>query len=148
MSTTAGDVLDVHTNLYPINLLLDNILFKAAIRICSLSQSHPLHNTIRKAARHSVKHHCSPLHNLLQLAKLSPNNVETISAVRHSPGYVESFNTYICGTKDQALEDTKKIEHLHPVQVFCDGSGFEGGVGAAAVLYVDNHIVKVEHESG
>jgi hypothetical protein len=49
LSTTAGDVLNVHANLYPINLLLNNILFKAAIRICSLPQSHPLHNAICKA---------------------------------------------------------------------------------------------------
>jgi ribonuclease HI len=85
------------------------------------------------------------LHNLLQLAKLSPNDVETISTARRSPGYVESFDTYICDTKDQALEDAKKIEHVHPVQVFCDGSGFEGGVGAAAVLYEGNCIIKVLH---
>jgi hypothetical protein len=145
LNTTAGDVLDVHANLFPVDLLLNKILFRAAICICSLPQSHPLHGAIHKAARRSIKRHRSPLHNLLQLTGLSPNDVETISVVRRSPDYAEAFDSFICGTKDQALENAKNLERLHPVQVFCDGSGFEGGVGAVAVLYVDNCVDKVLH---
>ena len=37
------------------------------------------------------------------------------------------------------------IECTHPVQVFCDSSGFEGGVGASMVLYINNHVDKVLH---
>jgi hypothetical protein len=38
LSSTAGDILDVHANLFPIDLLFRKILFRAAIRICSLPQ--------------------------------------------------------------------------------------------------------------
>jgi ribonuclease HI len=145
LSSTAGDILDVHANLLPIDLLFRKILFRAAIRICSLPQSHPLHAAIRKAARRSVRRHRSPLHNLLHLADISPNSVETVSAVRRSPGYTEAFKSFICSSKEQALEKIKDIERAHPIQVFCDGSGFEGGVGASAVLYIDNQVVKVLH---
>jgi ribonuclease HI len=43
------------------------------------------------------------------------------------------------------IDEAKKLEASHPVQVFCDGSGFEGGVGAAAVLYVNNRVSKILH---
>ena len=145
LSTTAGDVLDIHTDLLPVDLLLSKILFRAAVRICSLPPAHPLHNAIRRAARRSIKRHRSPLHNLLHLSKLSPNAVETISTVRRSPGYVEAFDSFICDSKDQALEVARALERHYPVQVFCDGSGFEGGVGASAVLYENNRITKTLH---
>jgi hypothetical protein len=71
--------------------------------------------------------------------------METISTVRHSPGYKEAFKSFIYNSKEQALEKIKVIECTHPVQVFCDGSGFEEGVGASAVLHIDNLVVKVLH---
>jgi hypothetical protein len=49
--TTAGDVLDVHANLLPVDLLLNKILFRASTRLCSLPHTHPLRDTIRTAAR-------------------------------------------------------------------------------------------------
>jgi len=145
LSTTAGDTLDIHANLFPIDLLLNKILFRAAVRICSLPKTHPLHTAIRKAASRYVRRHRSPLHNLLHLAKLSPDDVETISAVRRSPSYNASFATHISDSKEKALEVAEKIERIHPVQVFCDGSGFEGGIGASAVLYVNNQVAKILH---
>ncbi|KAF5374631.1 hypothetical protein D9615_008911 [Tricholomella constricta] len=36
-----------------------------------------------------------------------------------------------------ALREANRIHDLAPVSVYCDGSGFEGGIGASAVLYVD-----------
>jgi hypothetical protein len=145
LSSTAGDILDVHANLLPIDLLFNKILFRAAVRICSLPQSHPLHSAIRKAARRPVKRHRSPLHNLLLLANISPDNVETIAAVRCSPGYIAAFKCYIGSSKERALEAIEDIERSHLVQVFSDGSGFEGGVGASAVLFINNRVAKVLH---
>ena len=145
LSSTAGDILNVHANLLPIDLLFSKILFRAAIHICSLPQSHPLHSTIRKAVCRPVKRHCSPLHNLLCLANISPNKVETITAVRHSPGYTTAFKSFISSSKERALEVIEDIERSHPIQVFSDGSGFEGGIRASAVLFINNHIAKVLH---
>src|ERR1700730_17085242 len=97
-------------------------------------QNTPAPLPIRNAARRQVKCHHPPLHNLLRLANIAPDDVETISAVRRSPGYRTSFTSFICNSKEQALAKAEVIEYTHPVQVYCDGSGFEGGIGAAAVL--------------
>ena len=42
LSTTAGNVMDVHTYILPIDLLFCKLLFRAAIRLCSLPLAHPL----------------------------------------------------------------------------------------------------------
>ena len=57
LSTTAGDVLDIHANLFPVDLLMNKILYRSAIRLCSLPKTHPLHSAVHKAARHQVKCH-------------------------------------------------------------------------------------------
>jgi ribonuclease HI len=145
LSTTAGDILDIHTNLFPVDLLMSKILYRSATQLCSLPKTHPLHSAVRKAARRQVKHHRSPLHDLMQLVNIDPDNIETITVVRRSPSYIKSFSTYISELKEQALDKAEAIESTHPVQVFCDGSGFEGGIGASAVLFVNNQVTKTLH---
>jgi len=66
-------------------------------------------------------------------------------ATRRSPGYVKAFKTYICDSKEQALLKADMLELAHPIQVFCDGSGLEGGVGASAVLYINDNVDKILH---
>jgi hypothetical protein len=34
------------------------------------------------------------------------------------------------------------MNKLSPVRVYCDGSGFKGGIGASALLYIKDHLVK------
>jgi hypothetical protein len=36
LSTTAGNILDVHAYIFPLDLLMCKILFRAALRLCSL----------------------------------------------------------------------------------------------------------------
>jgi len=43
LSSMAGDILDVHGYILPIDLLFCKILFRAALRICTLPPTHPLH---------------------------------------------------------------------------------------------------------
>jgi ribonuclease HI len=81
----------------------------------------------------------------MQLVNIDPDNVETITAVRRSPSYTKSFSTYISESKEQALDKAEAIESTHPIQVFCDGSGFEGGIGASAVFFVNNQVTKTLH---
>ena len=42
LSTTAGDILDVHSYILPVDLLFNKLLFRAALRLCSLPKVHPL----------------------------------------------------------------------------------------------------------
>ena len=103
LRTTAGDTLDTHANIMPVDLLLNKVLFRAATQLCSLPDTHPLHDTVRSAARHKIKRHRSPIHHLLFLSWLKPGSIETIKAVRHRPDYTPSFDRYICDTKDNAF---------------------------------------------
>ena len=41
-----------------------------------------------------------------------------------------------------ALDLVQKTHQRHRYKVYCDGSSYKGGVGAAAVLYKHNRIVK------
>jgi ribonuclease HI len=111
-------------------------------RLCSLLRPHPLHDVIRTAARRKVKRHKSPIHFLLYLSRLKPGNIETIEAVRQRPDYQPSFDRTICDTKDDAFT-MANLAHLGcEYKIYSDGSGYEGGVGASAILYKGERVVK------
>ena len=137
LSTTAGDVLDVHANLLPVDLLFHKVLFRAAARIASLPPSHPLHSLSRKAANRYVKRHRSPLHNLFLTTKISPAKVENIDASRRHQNFIPAFSSHMKKSQPDALIDAILNHEIAPVSVYCDGSGFEGGIGASAVLFID-----------
>ena len=47
LRTTAGDVLDAHAYILPIDLLMNKLLYRSALQLCSLPKSHLLHAQIR-----------------------------------------------------------------------------------------------------
>ena len=55
LSTTAGDVLDIHSFLLPVDLMIRKIQFRATSRICALPASHLLYKVVRRAASRPVK---------------------------------------------------------------------------------------------
>lgn len=137
LRTTAGDVLEVFANLLPIDLLFRKVLTRAALRLASLPQSHPLRGPVRNSVRSHVRRHRSPLHNLFSFTGVTPDHVERVHPTRRRPGYAPAFSIHIPESKDEALDIIEKVFDSTSCSVFCDGSGFEGGIGASAVLYVD-----------
>ena len=109
LSTTAGDVLDVHSFLLPVDLMFRKVQFRVASWICTLPASHPLYKVVQRAASHPVKCHRSPLHNLLRSLGLQPNEVETITPMRRSPGYRPVFDCIRLADKDKALEAAEAL---------------------------------------
>src|SRR6202042_842351 len=103
LSTTAGDILDIHAYILPINLLFCKLLFRAALRICSLPSTHPLHPLVHSVARRKIKRHLSPTHPLIYFACIKPKDIETIAPVRRSLGYTPSFESIILPSKEVAL---------------------------------------------
>ena len=103
LSTTAGDIMDVHAYILPVDLLFCKLLFHATLRLCSLPTGHPLHPCIRSAAHRKVKRHPSLLHHLINFAGINPHDIKTISLVRSSPGYSPAFKTVIPPSKEVAL---------------------------------------------
>ncbi|KAK7025834.1 hypothetical protein R3P38DRAFT_2626004, partial [Favolaschia claudopus] len=66
LRTTANDYLDLHAHNIPIEIRLNQICHKAALRICTLPPSHPLHPIATRAAKfHDIRRHRSSLHNLM-----------------------------------------------------------------------------------
>ena len=82
------------------------------------------------------------MHNLIRHAQVNPRDVEVINPVRRSPSYSPSFSTVIPSTKDAALAFANLTNFTVPVRVYSDGSGYEGGIGAAALLYINDRLVR------
>jgi len=138
LSTTAGDILDVHANLLPIDLLFSKVLFQATVRIVSLPATHPLYKPACKAAKHSVRKHHSPLHNLFEALDLDPNAIELIAPTQCHPNYAPFFSTLIPTSKPIALREAEEHHHNAHILIYCDGSGFEEGIGTSAVMYINS----------
>lgn len=137
MRTTATDVLEAHCDMLPFALLVDKLCHRAALRLCTLPKSHPLAKHVRSAARCYVKQHKSPIHEIIDAYGLDPDAIETIHAVRFSPQWTPGAQISIAESKEKAREDDEKWVERTSIRVYSDGSDFEGGVGAAAVLVKD-----------
>ena len=143
LRTTAGDVLDIHAHILPIDLLMNKLLFRSALRLCLLPKSHLLYAQIRSRSFGRAKHHLSPIHTLLRFANLDPKKIETISPVRRSPSYKTPFSLTIPSSKDAVLALAQLTDFTAPVRVYSDGSSFEGGIGASAILYLKDRLIKM-----
>lgn len=145
MATTAGDIMDVHAFILPTDILFHKILFRATTRICALPSSHPLYVISRRAARQFVKRHRSPLHYLFHITKLQPDDIETMTPIRRRPSYRPSFNVLIADSKATAHKDAEDLNDRRPIRVYCDGSGYDGKIGASAILYIGSEIKETLH---
>jgi ribonuclease HI len=133
LKTTANDTLNAHANLLPFPLLVSKLVHRAAVRLACLPDSHPLAAKVKKAAKRYVKHHRSPLHEMMHAYGLDPERMEKIQTVVFGPKWNPAFDTRIPRNKEQAIEEVRTDGA--EVVVFSDGSCIDGGVGAAAVLY-------------
>ena len=74
--------------------------------------------------------------------QINPREVEVIDPVRRSPSYVPSFNLIIPPSKDATLTFANLTNSSVPVRIDSDSSGFEGGIGVSALLYINNRLMK------
>ena len=135
MRTTAGDILDLHADLWPTRLLMDKIAYRTTLRLCTLTNDHPLHALIKRASNTQPKRHPSPLHLLFKTYDLRPNEIEDIPTYHHDPKWSRTFNTHIARDKETAIKNNKEQKEKTTYTVYTDGSAIGGGVGAAAVMY-------------
>ena len=68
--STVMDILESHVKIPPVHLQLSSICHWKALQLCSLPPLHPLHTSLRHAAKSPPRHHCSQLHILLHLFSL------------------------------------------------------------------------------
>lgn len=135
MCTTPTDSLEAHANLLPIPLLMQKLCHRATVRLATLPQTHPLHRRLQWIAKHNVQSHRSSLHNLLHSFRIFPADVETIDRTKkisHDPANDNVYTTHTARSKKEAVKEQKELKD--DIQIFTDGSGYKGGIGAAAVL--------------
>ena len=76
---------------------------------------------------------------------LNPNEVETFFPVRRSLGYSPAFEIVIPPSKEAVLPFAILTNTTAPVHVYTDGSGFENGKGASALLYINDCLSRSLH---
>ena len=137
LRSTATDVMEAHANLLPFELLVDRLCHRAAVRLCTLPNSHPLAPHVRKAGKRLVKTHRSSLHELLDAYRrhLRYRNTERIAPARLHPQWRPAHRTHAIKDREAAIADDDRWARHGAYRVYSDGSDFQGGVGAAAVLY-------------
>ena len=134
MRTTATDVLDLHAGLTPIPLMLHRICHRAALRLASLPVMHLLHSTFRTHAKRYIKSHRSPLHELASIYNITPDNIELSSPVHSPPAYEIKAKVPMLPLGEEETSENEQLGE-DDIQVFTDGSGLNGQVGTAAVMY-------------
>ena len=136
LCTSPLDSLEVHVFLLPAPLLIQDILYRSALRLARLPQTHPLHTKLKWIERHNVKCHKSALHSLVHTLKVKPSKIEKVTPNALHPGSPQLFIKSIASTDEEAIEDFKK--NRDETKIFTDGSSINRKVGASAVLYVND----------
>ncbi|KAJ3848112.1 hypothetical protein EV368DRAFT_86977 [Lentinula lateritia] len=137
--TTAGamrsspmNLLDIHTNLLPMDLMLEKICHRAILRIYTLLDENPIVKIAQTAFRQRWVEKMAPLLRLHQriFGLLSPDIVETITPPQRTTQWTSPVQTRIL-KKDEASQSLE--EDSATFKIFSDGSGYEGMTGAAAI---------------
>ncbi|KAH8806569.1 hypothetical protein DL96DRAFT_1448920, partial [Flagelloscypha sp. PMI_526] len=130
--TTPTDLLDAHANLWPMELYLDRLCHRATTRVCSLPITNPVAK-IAKGITRRVKKQPSPLHVLMDRYSASWERTETITPAIRRPTKSNKFKIIIPTSRKESKELEEKDDA--DIKIASDGSGYEGGIGAAAVLW-------------
>ncbi|KAK7007234.1 hypothetical protein R3P38DRAFT_3212925 [Favolaschia claudopus] len=134
LRTTATDTLDFHANVLPVHIRLNRSAYNAATRLASLPSSNPIRHTFRRCRR-VPRFHRSPIHQLIHAFPIFRSDFETIDPQRRLvPLPAASVSVHIAATKDIARADLDRVLARGGTCIFTDGSGFEDGAGAAAVV--------------
>jgi hypothetical protein len=115
LRTAPSDTLCVHAHLPPMELTLERICHRAALRLATLPTSHPLHKPLRAF----VKRHRSPLHYLSHLFQIKPDKMEKVQTFTFAPNGWFPYKTRIAKTR----EETKAIldGDTADAKIFTDG---------------------------
>jgi ribonuclease HI len=133
LRTTASDTQNYHANIAPIHLRLNRSVYNATARFAALPASNPIRGIFARCRR-VPRFHRSPIHHLIAAFPIFRNNFETIDPFRRfAPLPKSALTASIAPDKDAARDEMERIVARGGFCVFTDGSGFEGGVGAAAV---------------
>lgn len=133
MKITATDLLEVHANLLPIPLLLQNTCYRAIVQISTHPSTHPLHGLVHRAVNQYVASHHTSLHRFTCQYAIIPQEIETLLPARRPPYSSNYFKSHIASSKEDPIKEHAQI--VDEIQVYSDRSRYKGRIGAAAVLF-------------
>jgi len=133
LRTSPNDLLDAHAGVLPVNLMLERICHSATIWATTLPRGHPIQAMVQRYSKAPVKTHLPPLQKMIKQFQIKPQCYETIMPDPHSPTYKKTFTLTIAESKEESIKEEKKDEA--DIRIYTDGSGYEGSIGATAVLY-------------
>ena len=98
LHTSTTDILEVHANLWPIELLMHWTCHRAVLWLAALPDTHLLHKIVKAMACWDVKRHRSPLHLLLHTFCIKPTDYELIAPGSWPPNRCDSLLAHIAGS--------------------------------------------------
>jgi hypothetical protein len=134
-TSTDAQPLDAHSGIPPTPILLQYIYERSTIRMATIQKPHPIHSIITRHGSLQLlpRPNESPLSQMFRLAKIDPNKVEKIIPPHRSPEYTPPFETEVAESREDSIEN--EAEDKSAIQIYTDGSGIDGKVGGAAVMY-------------
>lgn len=118
--STAADILDVHACLTPMVLEAQRHCQRAAARLTTLSEEHPLSKPVQNAACNSRQfRHFSPLHDLMRSYGLKPREMEKCKVVQFEASWDPKLEIRISESREEALEMIQRDGA--DIQVFVHG---------------------------
>jgi hypothetical protein len=133
LRSTAGDTLDAHANLMPVDLMLEKVCYRGLVRACTLPDTHPLRELVRDYSDNPARAQPAPLHNLIKIFNVVPQHIETILPPTRLPAHRNVFDIEIADNRDDSIANEQEDDA--EIKVYVDGSGQDDNAGAAAVMY-------------
>ena len=141
LHTMAMDVMEAHTNILLVELLMHKVCHRATVRLATLLDAHLLHKPVLTCARRQEKCHLLPIHLLLRAYKIKLAKLEAFSLANCPPNIKCILTTDIAVTRDSSK--VADLEDDAALKVYTDGSGQDGMTGAAAILYKGDTVPKI-----
>lgn len=101
--------------------------------MCTLPKQHPNYQTISACPSPKPKRNESQITKLMCIFKLDPQHTEKITPRLSTLDNPLPFVTRIAESREESI--LHEQESNATVTIFTDGLGYEGGVGAASVMY-------------
>jgi ribonuclease HI len=143
--TIATDALENETGFLPPSLRLREKVLKSVTRMLTVPPQHPLYRWIQRARQPEAKKLSFPS-NLVNIAKHHPecmHKLETIVPYIRPPWWSLKASIHIDADKETAEAHHLRTT-LHPnnnsAHIYTDGSGINGGIGAAMYCHTDHNV--------